>query len=72
MNVADLSITFASYALVIASHGWAREDVRVPKLLCVATVIAQEKRMRLVSQARLVHISNPEVCTTTEVLLNEY
>ena len=72
MNVADLTITFASYALVIASHEWAREDVRVPKLLRVAPVIAQEKRMQRVAQAILVQTSGLVICTTTEVLLNEY
>jgi hypothetical protein len=72
MNVRDLSIKFASYAHFIASREWVREDVRLPRLLCVAPDIAQEKRMQRVMQNRLAHTSGLVVWTTTEVLLNEY
>jgi hypothetical protein len=72
MNVRDLSIKFASYAHYIASRGWAREDVRVPWLFCIAPDIAQEKRIQRVMQARLQQTQGLVVCTTTEVLLNEH
>jgi hypothetical protein len=36
MNVRDLSIKYSLYAHFIASREWAREDVRIPQLLCVA------------------------------------
>lgn len=72
MNVRDLAIKFSSYTHFIASREWAREDARVPRLFCVAPDIAQERRMRRVTQARLVHTSGLVVCTTTEVLLNEH
>ena len=36
MNVRDLSIKCSLYAHFIASREWAREDVRIPQLLCVA------------------------------------
>jgi hypothetical protein len=63
MNVRDLAIKFSSYAHFIASREWAREDARVPKHLCVAPDIAQER-----------YVSSPGLMlwTTTEVLLNEY
>ena len=71
MNVRDLYIKCNSYAHFIATREWAREDTRIPQLLCVAPDIAQEKRMRRVAQARLAPISGLVVWTTTEVLLNE-
>jgi hypothetical protein len=43
MNVRDLSIKCSLYAHFIASREWAREDVRIPQLLCVAPDIGQEK-----------------------------
>jgi hypothetical protein len=51
MNVRDLSIKCSSYAHFIASREWAREDVRIPQLLCVVPDIGQEKRMQRVTQA---------------------
>jgi hypothetical protein len=72
MNVRDLSIKFASYAHFIDSREWAREDVSVPRLLCVVPDIAQEKRIHRVTHARLKHTPGLVVYTTTEVLLNDY
>jgi hypothetical protein len=72
MNVRDLSIKDASYAHFIASSEWAREEVRLPWLLCVAPDIAQEKRMQRVMHTRLEQTHELVVCTTTEVPLNEH
>ena len=72
MNVRDLTIKFASYAHFIDSREWTREDVSVPRLLCVVPDIAQEKRIHRVTHARLKHTPGLVVYTTTEVLLNEY
>ena len=72
MNVRDLSIKCSLYAHFIASREWAREDVRIPQLLCVAPDIGQEKRMQRVTQARLSHTLGLVIWTTTEVLLKEH
>jgi hypothetical protein len=44
----------------------------LPRLLCVASEIAQERRMLRVAQARLVSTPGLVLWTTTEVLLNEH
>jgi hypothetical protein len=72
MNVRDLAVKFTSYAHYIASREWAREDARLPRLLCVAPDISQERRMRRVAQARLTSPPGLVVWTTTEMLLSEY
>jgi predicted transcriptional regulator len=72
MNVRDLSIKFTAYEHFVTSREWAREEARVPRLVCVVPDIAQEKRVRRVAHTRLAHTSGFVVCTTTEVLLNEH
>lgn len=72
MNVRDLSIKCSLYAHFIAPREWAREDVRIPQLSCVAPAIGQEKRMQRVTQARLSHTLGLVIWTTTEVLLKEH
>ena len=57
MNICDLAIKFASYAHYIASREWTREGARLPLLVCVASDIAQERRMQRVAQAMLMHTS---------------
>jgi len=71
MNVRDLLLKFASYAHYVASREWAREDTRLPGLLCVAPDIAQEMRVQRVAQATLTDTPGLVVWTTTEGLLNE-
>ena len=44
----------------------------LPRLLCVAPDIAQERRMLRVAQARLSSTPGSVLWTTTEVLLNEH
>ena len=44
----------------------------LPRLLCVAPEIAQERRMLRVAQARLASTPGLVLWTTTEVLLNEH
>ncbi len=41
MNVRDLAIKFTSYAHFVGSREWARQDARVPLLVCVAPDSAQ-------------------------------
>src|SRR5260221_4343150 len=72
MNVRDLAIKFTAYAYYIASREWTKDRARLPRLLCVAPDIAQERRMQRVAQARLTHTPNVVVWTATEVLLNEH
>ena len=72
MNVRDLAIKFTSYAHYIASREWAREHAILPRLLCVAPEIAQERRMLRVARARLASTPGLVLWTTTEVLLNEH
>ncbi len=72
MNVRDLSIKFTSYAHYVATREWARESARLPRLLCIAPDIAQERRIQRVAQARLAPTTALAVWTTTEVLLNEH
>src|SRR5260221_14572391 len=72
MNVRDLQLKFASYAHYVASREWAREDTRLPGLLCVAPDIAQERRVLRVAQATLTATPGLVFWTTTEVLLNAY
>jgi len=71
MNVRDLTIKFTSYAHYLASREWARESTALPRLLCVAPELAQERRIRRVAQARLTHVSGLVLRTTTVVLLQE-
>ena len=72
MNVRDLAVKFISYEHYIASREWAREDARLPKLLCVVPDIAQEIRMQRVAQARLTSPPGLLLWTTMDVLLNEH
>ena len=72
MNVRDLTIKFSSYARYMSSLEWARECSVLPVLVCVAPDIAQERRMVRVAQTRLKQDSGLVLCTTAEVLWNEY
>ena len=72
MNVRDLAVKITSYAHYITSREWAREYAMLPRLLCVAPDIAQERRMLRVAQARLTSTPGLVLWTTTEVLLNEH
>jgi len=69
MNVRDLAVKFDAYAHYLASREWARERSELPRLLCVAPDIAQERRMQRVAQARLAHTPRLLLWTTTGVLL---
>jgi hypothetical protein len=71
MSVRDLAVKFTSYAHFVRSREWARDDARVPWLVCVAPDIAQERRIQRVAQPTLSHLPGVELWTTTEVLLNE-
>jgi hypothetical protein len=71
MNILNLAIRFTSYAHYIASRERAREDARMPVLICVAPDFAQEKRMQRVAQARLTSTSRLVVWITTKVFLDE-
>ena len=66
MNARDLAVKFTSYAHSIDSREWAREDARLPRLLCVAPDIAQERRMHRMAQARLTSPPGLVIWTTTE------
>jgi predicted transcriptional regulator len=72
MNVRDLAVKFTSYAHYNALREWASEDARLPRLLCVAPDISQERRMQRVAQAKLTSPPGLVVWTTTEALLNEH
>jgi Replication-relaxation len=72
MNVRDLTVKFHAYAHYVASREWARENSQLPRLFSIAPDIAQERRMQQVAQARLAHTPGLVLCSTTEVLLNEY
>ena len=72
MNVRYLFNKFASYAHFIASREWAREEVRVLRLSCIAPDIAQAKRIQRVRHERLEQTPGLVMCTNTEVLLNEH
>ena len=48
MNARDLVVKFDAYAHYVASREWAREFESLPRLLCVAPDIAQERRMQRV------------------------
>jgi hypothetical protein len=61
-------VKFTSYAHYIASREWAREDARLPRLLCVA----QERRMQRVAQTRIMSSTGLVLWTTTDVLLSEH
>jgi len=72
MNVRDLTIKFTSYAHSIASHEWARELSKLPLLICIASDVAQERRLRRVAQAKLMSDQGLVMWTITEVLLQEH
>jgi Replication-relaxation len=72
MNVRDLAVKFHAYAHYVASREWARENSQLPRLFSIVPDIAQERRMQQVAQARLAHTPGLVLCSTTEVLLNEY
>ena len=72
MNIRNPAIRFISYAHYIASREWAREDERMPLLVCVAPEIAQERRVQRVVLARLAETSGLVLWTTTEVVLKEH
>lgn len=72
MNVRDLAVKFTSYVHYIVSREWAREDARLPRLLCVVPDISQERRMQRVAQTRIMSLAGLVLWTTTDVLLNEH
>ena len=72
MNARDLVVKFDAYAHSVASREWAREFESLPRLLCVAPDIAQERRMQRVVQICLTRTPGLVLWSTTEVLLNEY
>ena len=72
MHVRELAIKFSSYAHYLDSREWASECTLLPVLVCIAPDIAQERRMIRLAQTRLTHAPGLVLCTTTEVLLNEY
>src|SRR5437588_968230 len=72
MNSRDLAVKFNAYQHYISSREWARERSSLPRLLCVAPDIAQERRMHRVAQGRLTQSLGPAMWTTTEVLLKAY
>ena len=51
MNVRDLTVKFTSYAHYFDSREWAREDARLPRLLCVAPDLSQAHAACSSSQA---------------------
>lgn len=69
MNARDLAVKFDAYRHFVSSREWARDRTSLPRLLCVAPDIAQERRLHRVAQDRLPHAAGPVVWTTTEVLL---
>jgi hypothetical protein len=69
MNARDLAVKFDAYRHYAASREWAQERSPLPRLLCVAPDIAQERRMQRVAQARLTQPPRPAVWTTTEILV---
>jgi hypothetical protein len=69
MNVRDLAVKFDAYGHFVSCGEWAQERSRLPRLLCIAPDIAQERRMHRVAQARLTQPPRPGMWTTTEVLL---
>jgi hypothetical protein len=71
MNVRDLAIKFTSYAHYILSREWAREGSQLPVLVCIASDIAQERRMQRVAQVCLAHASGLVLWTAKDVPLHE-
>jgi hypothetical protein len=69
MNTRDLAVKFDAYRHYVSSGEWAQERSSLPRLLCIAPDIAQERRMHRVVLGRLTHAVGPAVWTTTEVLL---
>ena len=56
----------------VASREWAREHSLLPVLICVASDIAQERRVQRVAQDTLTQSAGLIVWTTTEALFNEH
>ncbi len=69
MNARDLAVKFDAYRHYAASHEWAQERSSLPRLLCVAPDIAQERRMHREAQGRLTQNPGLAVWTTTEALM---
>lgn len=72
MNVRDLGAKFASYSEYINSREWAKAWPILPKLFCIASDNAQERRIQRVAQAQLPGIFGLVLWTTTDVLLKEH
>ena len=72
MNVRDVAVKFDAYRHFVSSREWAQERHSLPRLLCIAPDIAQERRLHRVAQGRLTQPSGPVAWTTTEVLLKAY
>ena len=71
MNVSNLAIKFTFYAHCIASREWAKDCSRLLRLTCIASDIAQERRMQRVAQASLSYITGVLLWTKAQVLLHE-
>jgi Replication-relaxation len=71
MNARDLAVKFTAYAHYIDSREWAREDTRLPRLVCITTDIAQEQRIQREAHKKLASFVGTVVWTTTEALLNQ-
>jgi predicted transcriptional regulator len=71
MNVRDLALKFTAYAHYLTSREWAREHSVLPRLLCVAPDLAQERRMHRVAQVSLRQRPGLVIRTTTATQLAE-
>jgi Replication-relaxation len=71
VNVRDLGVKFSSYAQFVASREWAREFPQLPRLLCVAPELAQERRIQRVEQVSFASSAGLAIRMTTAVLLRE-
>jgi len=71
MNVRDLALKFTTYAHYLTSREWARERSLLPRLLCVAPDLAQERRMHRVAQVSLRQRPGLVIRTTTATQLAE-
>ena len=72
MNAGDLAVKFDAYRHFVASQELARDLMSLPRLLCVAPDIAQERRIHRVAQGRRTQPLGPAMWTTTEVLLKAH
>jgi hypothetical protein len=70
MNVHDLQIKFATYAMYLVSREWARSSPYLPALLCITPEIGQERRLAEAARECLVQVPAAfRIYTTTAYLL---